>query len=562
MEMRRVSLALSFAGLAGAGVVAAAQGPETPAPAAPKAVFLGAFKAVKFDVSPPLRSIPPIEVPQRLEDDRNDDPPSPREGALGPQDVDTRVQTRIGTGGEIPGPNVSFDGFSGTGPTPPDPNGDVGPNHYVAMANLRFAIYSKLGALLFGPVNNNTLWAGFGGPCETENAGDPVVVYDQMADRWVLTQFTDTAGPFFNCIAVSTTPDPTGSYFRYSFQTPTFPDYPKYGVWPDAYYVSTRESGAGQIGAYAIDRAAVLAGNPAALTIAFQVNVEGTPTGGNGLLPADMDGTTLPPAGSPNYFVGTMDQGGPLGAPQDALTLWKFHADFGSPGLSTFTLTNTIPVDPFDSIMPAPCSSTRECIPQPGTAVKIDHLGYRQRPTFRLAYRNFGTHESLVTNQSVEAPAAMAGIRWYEIRSPNSAPVVFQQGTYSPGATDGIFRWMGSIAMDRAGNMALGFSVSDGVSTFPGVRYTGRLSTDPLGQMPQGEGVLVNGTGSQTSSGHRWGDYTAMTVDNSDDCTFWYINEYYPVTSATAWRLRIGQFHFSSAECVPVPVDLQGFHIE
>jgi len=562
MEMRRVSLALSFVGLAGAGVVAAAQGAQDPAPAAPKAVFLGAFKAVKFDVSPPLRSIPPIEVPQRLEDDRNDDPPSPREGALGPQDVDTRVQTRIGTGGEIPGPNVSFDGFSGTGPTPPDPNGDVGPNHYVAMANLRFAIYSKLGALLFGPVNINTLWAGFGGPCQTENAGDPVVVYDQMADRWILTQFTDTAGPFFNCIAVSTTPDPTGSYFRYAFQTPTFPDYPKYGVWPDAYYVSTRESGAGQIGAYAIDRAAVLAGNPAATTIAFQVNVEGTPTGGNGLLPSDMDGTALPPAGSPNYFVGTMDQGGPLGAPQDALTLWKFHADFGTPVNSTFALANTIPVDPFDSIMPAPCASTRECIPQPGTAVKIDHLGYRQRPTFRLAYRNFGTHESLVTNQSVEAPAGMAGIRWYEVRSPNSAPVVFQQGTYSPGASDGIFRWMGSIAMDRAGNMALGFSVSDGVSTFPGVRYTGRLSTDPLGQMPQGEGTLVDGIGVQTSTGHRWGDYTAMTVDNSDDCTFWYINEYYPVTSVTAWKLRIGQFHFSSAECVPVPVDLQGFHIE
>src|SRR6187401_2592330 len=142
MEMRRVSLALAFAGLAGAaGVVAAAEGPQRQPAAAPKAVFLGAFKAVKFDVSPPLRSIPPVELPQRLEDDRNDDPPSPREGPLGPQDVDPRVQTRVGTGGEIPPPNVSFDGFSGTGPTPPDPNGDVGPNHYVAMANLRFAIY-------------------------------------------------------------------------------------------------------------------------------------------------------------------------------------------------------------------------------------------------------------------------------------------------------------------------------------------------------------------------------------------------------------------------------------
>jgi hypothetical protein len=561
MKMRRVSLALSCVGLVGAGMAAAAEGPQRGSTDTPKAIFMGAFKAVKFDVSPPLRSIPPVALPQALEDDRYDDPPSPREGPLGPQDVDTRVQTSVGSG-EIPNPDLSFDGFDGLGPTPPDPNGDVGPNHYVAMANLRFAIYSKAGALLFGPVNNNTLWAGFGGPCQTENAGDPVVIYDQMADRWILTQFTDTTGPFFNCVAVSTSPDPTSTYFRYQFPTPSFPDYPKYGVWPDAYYISTREVNAGNLGAYAIDRAAVIAGNPVAQLIAFQLPIEGTPNGGNGLLPTDMDGTMLPPAGSPNYYVGTMDQGGPLGAPQDALTLWKFHADFVTPANSTFALANTLPVDPFDSIMPAPCSSTRECIPQPGTAVKIDHLGYRQRPTWRLAYRNFGTHESLVTNQSVEAPAGMAGIRWYEVRSPNSNPIVFQQGTYSPGATDGIFRWMGSIAMDRAGNMALGYSASDGATVFPSVRYTGRLSTDPLGQMPQGEGVIVNGGGSQLSSGHRWGDYTAMTVDNVTDCAFWYINEYYPVTSNTAWRLRIGHFSFSPTECVPVPVSLQGFEVE
>jgi hypothetical protein len=469
----------------------------------------------------------------------------------------------VGTGG-IPAPNVSFDGFSNScgGCSPPDPNGDVGPNHYVALANTDLAIYDKTGALLFGPVNMNTLWAGFGGPCQTENAGDPVALHDQMADRWILTQFTDTTAPFFNCVAVSTSPDPTGTYFRYAFPTPSFPDYPKYGVWPDAYYISTREVNNGIIGAYAFDRAAVIAGNPTAQLIAFNLAIEGDPAGGNGLLPTDMDGTTLPPAGSPNYFVGTMDQGGPLGAPQDAIVIFKFHVDFATPANSTFALTDTLPVDPFDSVMPPPCATTRDCIPQPGTAVRLDHLGYRQRPTWRLAYRNFGTHESLVTNQSVEAPAGMAGIRWYEIRSPNSSPVIFQQGTYSPGATDGIFRWMGSIAMDRSGNMALGYSVSDGTSTFPGLRYTGRLSTDPPGQMPQGEGVLMNGLGSQTSAGHRWGDYTSLNMDPVDDCTFWYINEYYPTTSATTWRLRIGSFTFPAPQCIPVPVELQSFDVE
>jgi hypothetical protein len=194
--------------------------------------------------------------------------------------------------------------------------------------------------------------------------------------------------------------------------------------------------------------------------------------------------------------------------------------------------------------------------------VKVDHLGYRQRPTWRLAYRNFGTHESLVTNQSVEAPAGIAGIRWYEIRSPNTAPVIFQQGTYSPGATDGIHRWMGSAAIDRGGNIALGYSASDGVSVFPGIRYTGRLSTDPPGQMPQGEGIIVNGVGAQLSTGNRWGDYTSLNIDPVDDCTFWYVNEYYPVTSTNGWRIRVGSFTFPPPQCPPVPVMLQSFAVE
>ena len=265
---------------------------------------------------------------------------------------------------------------------------------------------------------------------------------------------------------------------------------------------------------------------------------------GDGLLPTDMDGSTLPPAGSPNYFVGSMDNGGPYGAPQDALTLWKFHVDFTTPALSTFTLANTLPIAAYDTMFP--CSPTsRNCIPQPGTTNKVDILSYRQRPLWRLAYRNFGTHESLVTNQAVEASANMAGIRWWEIRSPNSSPVIYQEGTYAPGTTDGIHRWMGSIAMDQDGNMALGYSASNGTTTFPSSWYTGRLVSDPLGTLPQGEASIINGTGSQTGSG-RWGDYTSMNVDPVDDCTFWYVNQYLPVTSSVGWRLRIGSFKYPS----------------
>jgi hypothetical protein len=190
--------------------------------------------------------------------------------------------------------------------------------------------------------------------------------------------------------------------------------------------------------------------------------------------------------------------------------------------------------------------SGRACIPQPATTNKIDHLGYRQRPLHRAAYRNFGSHESIVTNQSVEAVTGISGIRWWELRSPNSSPTIYQEGTYAPGATDGIHRWMGSIAMDSAGNMALGYSASDGTTTYPSVWYTGRLSTDPLGTMPQGEGSIVNGTGSQTGGSNRWSDYTSMNVDPVDDCTFWFVNEYVPSTSPSGWQLRIGSFKFPS----------------
>ena len=384
------------------------------------------------------------------------------------------------------------------------------------MANLSFQIFNKTGTSLFGPAANNTLWAGFGGPCQTENAGDPVVLYDQLADRWVLSQFTAAGPTYFNCIAISTTPDPTGTYFRYAISTGTnFPDYPKYGIWPDAYYISTREFLAtgpfAGVGAYALNRAQALAGNPNPQVISFLAPPVGAGANvGDGLLPSDLDGSTPPPPGSPNYYLGSMDDNGPYGATQDALTLWKFHADFAVPANSTFGMTDTLPTASFNSIL-ALCGglNSRTCIPQPGTTTKIDHLGYRQRPLHRFAYRNFGDHESLVTNQSVSAGTGafgeVSGIRWWELRSPNSSPVIFQEGTYAPGLTDGIHRWMGSIAMDGQGNMALGYSASSS-SVFPSLFYTGRNPGSPLGTMPLGEGSI------KTGPAHKRGAIAGATI--------------------------------------------------
>ncbi len=524
------------------------------------AQYRGVAPVVHFDVSKPLREIKPVDptfTTRREEDEEREVVPIRWRFVPEP---DGALQKSYPLTPLIPNPLVSFNAQSGTA-SPPDPNMAVGPNNVIGIANSLFQIFTKGGTSVFGPAANNTLWAGFGGSCQTRNDGDPVVVYDQLADRWMIMQFT-SAAPYLLCVAVSQTADPAGSYYRWSISTGNnFPDYPKASMWPDAYYFSTREFAGGTafagVGAYALNRAQALAGDPAAQVLSFLA----APTGGganvgDGLLPADLDGTTLPPAGSPAFFVGSMDNNGPNGAAQDALTLWKFVANFTTPPASSFTLTNTVPVAPFNSIL-ALCGGGRACIPQPGGATRLDHQGYRQRPLFRLAYRNFGTHESLVTNQSVSAgngpSGEVSGIRWWEMRSPNSSPIIFQEGTYAPGLTDGIHRWMGSIAMNAAGDMALGYSASS-PSVFPSIYYTGRNAGSALGQMTLGEAAIYNGTASAAPLGNRWGDYTAIDVDPVDDATFWYMSEYYP-SASTTWTLRVGSFTLST---VPVNSFLSG----
>ncbi|HEY9378832.1 MAG TPA: hypothetical protein VIQ02_17280, partial [Jiangellaceae bacterium] len=268
---------------------------------------------------------------------------------------------------------------------------------------------------------------------------------------------------------------------------------------------------------------------------------------GDGLLPADLDGKRHPPPHSPEYFAGTMDDDYVYGAPFDAINWFGMDVDFNHPEDASFEMIAQLEVDEFDSNYPC-APGARDCLEQPGIvdpAQYLDILSYRQRPTYRLQYRNFGSYESLVTNQSVEATPNHAGVRWYEIRNPQD-PVIHQQGTYAP--NDGVHRWMGSVAQDKYGNMAAGYSVVNGTNVFPGIRYAGRLAGDPLGQLSQGEAVMQAGSGVQTTLNSRWGDYTALSVDPKDDCTFYYINEYYTLasqqTSPAGWLTRIGAFKF------------------
>jgi len=420
---------------------------------------------------------------------------------------------------------------------PPDTNGAVGDTQFVQMVNVTIAVYDKSsGELRLGPAAIHTLWTGFGGLCEFgggtatfADGGDPVVLYDQLAGRWLVTQlqYNTTFTQSAQCVAVSTSSDATGSYNRYEYDFgANFPDYPKFGVWPDAYYntinVFPGNSFAGAE-ACAFDRNAMLSGAPASAICFQQASTVSS------LLPADLDGSTLPPAGAPNYLVSLADS--------THLNFFRFHVDFSNPVNSTFTGPTLIPVAPYNEVCAR--AITLSCIPQPQPGEKVD--GLSDRVMFRLAYRNFGDHESLVVNHTIKG-GALAGVRWYEIRNP-AAPFVYQQSTL---VDPEVNYWLGSIAMDKIGNLALGFSVSSH-NVFPSVYVAGRASTDPAGAL-FGPLVLVNGSGVQFNSFHRWGDYSSMALDPADDCTFWYTQEYYATTGSFNWATRIGSFKFDSCK--------------
>lgn len=493
---------------------------------------------------------------------------------------DTALQLQAPTL-NIPAPLLTFEGLGRTeniaagfgNLSPPDTVGDVGPNHYVQQTNLLVRVWNKAGVPLTAPFRLSSLFAPLGGQCAAPDAGDPIVLYDPLSDRWLLSQFAFTATnapPYHECIAISKTPDPTGAYFLYDFITPgnEFPDYPHLGVWPDGYYMMVHQFTLGGpfngTGAYAFNRLKMLAGDPTANFIYFNLNLASHPEGIGGSLPSDVDGLVPPPPGRPNTFVyfTTTD----FGDPATGLRLFDFHADFNTPALSTFTerpestYPAPLPVAPFSAIKPA----GRRAVPQPSPAAAVTTAldAINDRLMHRLQYRNRGGFETLVLTHTAGAPGSTvfgtyrAGVRYYELRRalPGGNFAVQEQATFAP--ADGVSRWLGSAAEDHQGNLAVGYSVSSGAAggnVRPGMRYAGRLATDPPGGLTQGEATLVTGTGVQTSTGNRWGDYSALTVDPSDDCTFWFTSEYYTAAgqaaSAVGWQTRIGSFKF--AECTP-----------
>ncbi len=420
---------------------------------------------------------------------------------------------------------------------PPDTVGDVGPNHYVQMVNSAFAIYNKDGSLLAGPYDINTLWSGQGNHCERTNDGDPVVLYDSMADRWFLSQLSlpngNGTGPWYMCIAISETPEPTGKYYLYEFQVNDdvdhMPDYPKFAVWPDAYYMTTNDSPP-SVGVFAFNREKMLNGEAASYQ-KFSVRT-------NLLLPADLDGQTPPPSGSAGYFYTMMDDSfwpayGFNG--QDRLEIYEFKVDFNNSSNSTFTKTIELPLTPYEYTV---CGYFNlPCINQPKPGEKLDAIS--EWPMWRFVYRNFGNHESLIGNFTVDTDGKRhAGIRWFELRKTATSNnwELYQEATHAP---DAMHRWLGSIAMDGKGNIALGYSVSSHTMN-PAIRYAVRLSTDTIGTL-QEEMTIVDGPGVQVDGSNRWGDYSSMNIDPADDCTFWYTNEYYE-QGAMGWSTKISSF--------------------
>ncbi len=513
-------------------------------------------RLVAHDVSVPLRDAvgSPLPVSDDDEHDRGSFRAVPSRVAQNPPTADDPVRQVSFAGARIPAPTTGFDGHDFPGASlPPDPNGDVGATQYVQATNRGYTVFSKSGTTLLTRTPAE-FWSGFGGPCATTPHGDPIVLYDQLANRWVVSEFAfDAPGnvptaPFVQCVAVSQTADATGAWYRYGYtiSTTKLPDYPKLAVWPDGYYMSANQfTGTTYSGAAAIvfERSKMLLGEPAQMKYVDTAN-----TSLGGMLPSDVDGSAPPPAGAPDVFLQTDDD--LLGFPADRLEVWQFHVDWANPAASTFTHLANLATAAVDENL---CSGATNCIPQPAAAPKLDAIGMGQL-MYRLAYRNYGSYQSLVVTHTADVDGAdQAGVRWYELRDSGGGWAIQQQSTYAP---DTDSRFMSSAAQDRAGDIAVGYTVSS-LTTIPSLRYTGRLAADPASTLPQGEGTFVAGGGEQTYSVGRWGDYSSMSVDPVDDCTFWFTGEYYAATSSSGWSTRIGSFKFPSctASATTPPVD-------
>ena len=401
---------------------------------------------------------------------------------------------------------------------PPDTDGDVGPNHYVQWINSITEIFDKSGNTLFGPAAGNVYFQGLGGDCESNNNGDPVVLYDELADRWLVSQFAVDASPYSMCVAISQTSDPTGAYHQYEFDFGSdFPDYPKLAIWGDSYTMTTRDFANGSffagISAVAMDRDAMLNGDPTTM-VRFDNAFGGTSI--DGYLPADADGAI---SGAP-LFGGHGDDG------NTTFELWELDVDWNNPNAASFNSISGVGISAYDGVVPQ--------ADQPN-GQGLDDLSFFTM--HRLHVRDFGSHVSMVANHTVETDPGTAGIRWYEFRNTGGNWTLYQEGTYSPDSDD---RWMGSIAINAAGDISLGYSRSS-TSLFPSIYFTGQTADQSgSGVMNVEETLIHAGAGSQ-SGASRWGDYSMMSVDPSDD-SFWFTTEYYDETNSFDFKTRIASY--------------------
>ena len=506
-----------------------------------------------------------------------------------------RLAARIAS--SFDGLGVGFSGPQGTASlrSPSDNSLAVGPDHVMQTVNSRMAIftrkgrrYAETGRALYGPVNTNNVFRGFGGTCEARNNGDAVVRYDQLARRWLIvmpifgrgaeradqpptwsaraaayespigianqpgkpavlfqpapppppqtaqtpqTKAPPLKGPYSICYALSTSEDPMGSYYRYEFLRPLFPDYPRPAVWPDGYYVPT-STGDDVIEKHAcvVERNAMLAGKPAREQC-FVINDV------NFLNNADLDGIELPPPGAPNVMMAAGGTQLKKVFKDDAILSWKFFTNWDDASKSRLEGPTPIPVAPYRYLCDGQLTN---CVPQPGVDRRLDAQG--DKIMARLVYRRIGDQQSIVGVHSVNTTAGGGGVRWYEFRLDDSSdPKLHQQGTYAlPG-----YRWMASPAIDKRGNIGIGYSFG-AANQFAGQRFAGRLANDPRGQLTLGEAVLVEGEAAQTST-MRWQDYTQTAIDPADDCTIWYVGDYVK-KGAESYSTRIGAFQLPGCQ--------------
>lgn len=571
----RSSLNIALDGSARRNSNTASQSSNGPQSGAPIVVQLA-----NFGESVPVRDLPKApgsqpRGPNNEGDEINElNTERVRKPLEGSRSVDDALQRepRAPTPNTPSAPLLTFEGIDaadeGNAVAPPDTNGDVGPNDYVETVNTLIRIYDKNGVPRGPAFRQSSLFASGGGSVfgASHDGGDPVVLYDRLADRWLISELgyiSPITPPYHELIAISKSGDPTGAYYLYDFVLPgnEFPDYPKFGVWPDGYYMTTNQFLNGGSfdgsGSFAFDRKKMLAGDATAVGIYFDLNLASHPEGVAGMLPSNQNGLVSPAPGTPNIFAYFTDDD--FGDPHDGLRLFDFHADFVIPSNSTFieraesTYANPLPVALFDAREPI----GRTDIEQPSPGPNLDSVG--ERLMFRLQYLNHGGVESLVMNWTVNVSGVpptssstyQAGVRYEELRrnSPAGLFSVYDQATFAPGAGNGATgdnRWMGSAAIDNQGNLAVGYSISS-TTRPPAIAYAGRESNVTGGL--EVERSMMDGTGVQLDTLSRWGDYSSMSVDPSDDCTFWYAGEYYSTNSQFNWRTRIGKFRFSG--CTP-----------